>query len=88
VRQALFTGWDADGGYTEYAVVDEQYAYRIPDVFSDLEAAPLLCAASSAIALSGGRACGQAAGSASTASAVRRIWTAQVALYQGATVHG
>ena len=39
-----FTGWDADGGYAEQAVVDERFAYRLPDVFSDEEAAPLLCA--------------------------------------------
>jgi alcohol dehydrogenase, propanol-preferring len=39
-----FTGWDEDGGYAEHAVVDEQYAYRLPEVFSDEEAAPLLCA--------------------------------------------
>lgn len=39
-----FTGWDADGGYAEHAVVDERYAYRIPDVFDDRTAAPLLCA--------------------------------------------
>jgi propanol-preferring alcohol dehydrogenase len=39
-----FTGWDADGGYAEYAVIDERYAYEIPDAFDDVEAAPLLCA--------------------------------------------
>jgi propanol-preferring alcohol dehydrogenase len=39
-----FTGWDADGGYAEYAVVDEAYAYRLPDGFDDVSAAPLLCA--------------------------------------------
>jgi propanol-preferring alcohol dehydrogenase len=39
-----FTGWDADGGYADFAVVDEDYAYRIPDAFGDEEAAPLLCA--------------------------------------------
>jgi alcohol dehydrogenase, propanol-preferring len=39
-----FTGWDADGGYAEYAVVAEDYAYRLPDVFDDEQAAPLLCA--------------------------------------------
>lgn len=39
-----FTGWDDDGGYAEYAVVDAAYAYMIPDGFSDEEAAPLLCA--------------------------------------------
>jgi alcohol dehydrogenase, propanol-preferring len=39
-----FTGWDADGGYAEWAVVDEAYAYEIPDAFDDEHAAPLLCA--------------------------------------------
>jgi propanol-preferring alcohol dehydrogenase len=38
------TGRDADGGYAERMVVPERYAYRIPSVFSDVEAAPLLCA--------------------------------------------
>ena len=39
-----FTGWDHDGGYAEYAVIDERYAYEIPSSFDDMEAAPLLCA--------------------------------------------
>jgi propanol-preferring alcohol dehydrogenase len=39
-----FTGWDDDGGYAEYAVVDERYAYSLSDVFADEQAAPLLCA--------------------------------------------
>jgi propanol-preferring alcohol dehydrogenase len=39
-----FTGWDRDGGFAEYAVVDEAYAYRLPDAFDDEAAAPLLCA--------------------------------------------
>jgi len=43
-ERAEFTGWHADGGYAEYAVVDEDYAYAIPSGFSDVEAAPLLCA--------------------------------------------
>lgn len=38
------TGRDAHGGYAEYAVVGEDFAYPIPAVFSDEEAAPLLCA--------------------------------------------
>ena len=38
------TGKDVNGGYAEYMTVPEQYAYRIPDVFSDEQAAPLLCA--------------------------------------------
>ena len=42
--RSQYTGWDADGGYAEYAVVPEAYAYDIPATFSDEEAAPLLCA--------------------------------------------
>jgi propanol-preferring alcohol dehydrogenase len=38
------TGRDAMGGYAEYMVVHEKFAYAIPEVFSDAEAAPLLCA--------------------------------------------
>jgi len=38
------TGRDADGGYAEYMTVPEGFAYAIPAVFSDTEAAPLLCA--------------------------------------------
>jgi len=41
---ARFTGWDADGGYAEFAVVRDDYAYRIPDAIDDEHAAPLLCA--------------------------------------------
>jgi propanol-preferring alcohol dehydrogenase len=41
---ALFTGWDADGGYAELAVVPEAFAYRLPDELDDVSAAPLLCA--------------------------------------------
>jgi alcohol dehydrogenase, propanol-preferring len=40
----LFTGWDVDGGYAEYALVEEAYAYAVPETFGDEEAAPLLCA--------------------------------------------
>jgi propanol-preferring alcohol dehydrogenase len=82
-----FTGWDDDGGYAEHAVVDERFAYRLPDVFGDDEAAPLLCAG-----IIGFRALRRAAlpragrlgiygfgGSAHLA--------AQVALTEGATVH-
>ena len=38
------TGRDVNGGYAEYMVVPEQFAYPIPDFFTDAEAAPLLCA--------------------------------------------
>ncbi len=38
------TGRDTDGGYAEFMTVPEAYAYPIPEIFSDAEAAPLLCA--------------------------------------------
>jgi propanol-preferring alcohol dehydrogenase len=38
------TGRDANGGYAEYMTVSEDFAYSIPAIFSDVEAAPLLCA--------------------------------------------
>ncbi len=82
-----FTGWDLDGGYAEYVVVNEAFAYAIPDAFSDQEAAPLLCAG-----IIGFRALRRAnlpkggrlgiygfGGSAHL--------TAQVAMFEGARVH-
>ncbi len=39
-----FTGWDVDGGFAEQAVVDERFAYRLPESIDDLHVAPLLCA--------------------------------------------
>jgi alcohol dehydrogenase, propanol-preferring len=42
--RAEFTGYHADGGFADYAVVPEAFAYAIPPVFGDAEAAPLLCA--------------------------------------------
>ena len=41
---AKFTGWDVDGGYADYLMADENALVPIPDLFSDVEAAPLLCA--------------------------------------------
>jgi propanol-preferring alcohol dehydrogenase len=38
------TGRDANGGYAEYMTVRQDFAYRIPALFSDAQAAPLLCA--------------------------------------------
>lgn len=39
-----YTGYHEHGGYAEFALVPEEYAYRIPDAFSDVDATPLLCA--------------------------------------------
>lgn len=42
--QGLFTGWDDDGGYAEYALVPEDFAYALPEESDDEHTAPLLCA--------------------------------------------
>jgi propanol-preferring alcohol dehydrogenase len=83
----LFTGWDRDGGYAEYAVVAEDYAYRLPAGFDDETAAPLLCAG-----IIGYRALRQAQLPAGGRLGIYGFGasahlTAQVAMYQGATVH-
>ncbi|HVS69097.1 MAG TPA: zinc-dependent alcohol dehydrogenase family protein [Mycobacteriales bacterium] len=82
-----FTGWDADGGYAEYAVVDERYAYRLPPGFDDVTAAPLLCAG-----IIGYRALKLASLPAGGRLGIYGFGgsahlTAQVALHQGARVH-
>jgi alcohol dehydrogenase, propanol-preferring len=82
-----FTGWDADGGFAEFAVVDEDFAYALPDAFDDASAAPLLCAgiigyrALRRAALPRGGRLGIYGYGASAHLA------AQVALYEGAEVH-
>jgi propanol-preferring alcohol dehydrogenase len=43
-ENALFTGYHVDGGYAQYSVIQEDFAYQIPDRFSSEEASPLLCA--------------------------------------------
>jgi propanol-preferring alcohol dehydrogenase len=41
--KATFTGWDRDGGFATQACVRASFAFRLPDGFADLDAAPLLC---------------------------------------------
>jgi alcohol dehydrogenase, propanol-preferring len=41
---ARFTGRDIDGGFAELTVADERYCFALPDGYSDLNLAPLLCA--------------------------------------------
>jgi propanol-preferring alcohol dehydrogenase len=43
-NRARFTGYTLDGGYAEYTVADARYCFPIPDTYSALDAAPLLCA--------------------------------------------
>jgi alcohol dehydrogenase, propanol-preferring len=43
-EHAKFTGYDLDGGYAEYSVADQRYCFPLPPGYSDIDAAPLLCA--------------------------------------------
>ena len=43
-EEARFTGYQINGGFAEYAVADQRFAFPLPDDFPDLQAAPLLCA--------------------------------------------
>ncbi|MEV0067945.1 MULTISPECIES: zinc-binding alcohol dehydrogenase family protein [unclassified Amycolatopsis] len=85
--ESAYTGWDADGGYAQYALVPAAFAHHLPAGYPDAELAPLLCAG-----VIGSRALRRAevptggrlglygfGGSAHLA--------AQVALARGATVH-
>jgi propanol-preferring alcohol dehydrogenase len=42
--RARFTGYDLDGGFAETVVADERYCFPVPPAYSDVAAAPLLCA--------------------------------------------
>ena len=82
-----YTGWDADGGYAEYAVVPAAYALPLPTGYSDSELAPLLCAGIigyhallRASLPAGGRLGVYGFGGSAHLAA-------QIALAQGATVH-
>jgi alcohol dehydrogenase, propanol-preferring len=39
-----FTGYSLDGGFAEYTIADERFCFQLPNGYSDLEVAPLLCA--------------------------------------------
>jgi propanol-preferring alcohol dehydrogenase len=43
-EHAKFTGYDINGGYAEYTVADQRFCFPLPSTFSDIDAAPLLCA--------------------------------------------
>jgi alcohol dehydrogenase, propanol-preferring len=85
--ESRYTGWDADGGYAEFATVPAAFAHHLPGGYSDTELAPLLCAGIigyrsllRADLPSGGRLGIYGFGGSAHL-------TAQVALAQGAEVH-
>lgn len=82
----VFTGWDKDGGYAEKLTVAEDVAYPVPSVFTDEQAAPLLCSG-----IIGYRALKRAALPAGGRLGIYGFGssahiTAQLALKQGASV--
>jgi alcohol dehydrogenase, propanol-preferring len=82
-----FTGWDRDGGYADYCLAEDAYAYALPDGLDDEQAAPLLCAG-----IIGYRALVRAAVPAGGALGIYGFGgsahlTAQVAIAQGLRVH-
>lgn len=93
--RAEFTGLHADGGYAQYMVANEAFAYPIPQRFSDTEAAPLLCAGIigyRALRLSGIKP-GQRLGlygfgaSAHLTIQVARHWDCQVYVFTRSSAH-
>jgi propanol-preferring alcohol dehydrogenase len=82
-----FTGWDVDGGYAPFVVANEDYVYALPSVFSDVDAAPLLCAG--IIGFRALRRCELPAGGRLGIYGFggSAHLTAQIAVAEGATVH-
>ncbi|HEU4540477.1 MAG TPA: zinc-binding alcohol dehydrogenase family protein [Jiangellaceae bacterium] len=85
--RSQYTGWDADGGYAEYATVPAAYAYRLPVGYSDAELAPLLCAGIIGYRALARAEVPQAGRLGIYGFGASAHLTAQVAMAQGATVH-
>jgi propanol-preferring alcohol dehydrogenase len=84
---STYTGWDADGGYADYATVPADYAYALPEEAPSAELAPLLCAG-----IIGYRALRRAELPPNGRLGIYGFGasahlTAQVAIAEGATVH-
>lgn len=83
--EARFTGYQLDGGYADYVLVDHRYAFPIDPFYDDAEAAPLLCAG-----LIGYRSlvmCGEAEHLGIYGFGAAAHIVAQVAAYQGRKVY-
>jgi propanol-preferring alcohol dehydrogenase len=83
----VFTGWDVHGGYADYCLVDESFAYALPDTIDDEQVAPLLCAG-----IIGYRALRRAAPPPGGSLGIYGFGgsahlTAQLALHEGLRVH-
>lgn len=83
--RARFTGYQIDGGYADLTVADERYCFPIPDAYSDVEAAPLLCAG--LIGYRALRMAGEARRIGIYGFGAAAHIVAQVAVWQGREVH-
>ena len=86
-RASQYTGWDADGGFAEFAAVAEAFAYPLPATLSDEQVAPLLC--SGIIGFRALRRAGVAEGGrlGILGFGASAHLTAQLAVAEGAEVH-
>jgi propanol-preferring alcohol dehydrogenase len=82
---AKFTGYTLDGGYAEYTVADQRYCFAIPELYSDAEAAPLLCAGLIGYRSLGKAGNGKRIGLYGFGAAAHIV--AQIARYQGREVY-
>ncbi len=78
---AQFTGYTRDGGFAEYALADARYAFPVPGSYSDVEAAPLMCAG--LIGYRSLRAAGEGARLGLYGFGAAAHIIAQIALHQG-----
>jgi len=83
--RARYTGYQVNGGYAELTVADERYVFPIPDSYSDVEAAPLMCAG--LIGYRALRMAGEARRLGLYGFGAAAHIVAQVAAHQGRTVH-
>jgi propanol-preferring alcohol dehydrogenase len=83
--RALFTGYTRDGGYAERAIADARYAFALPSQYTDVAAAPLLCAG--LIGHRAYRAAGHAARLGLYGFGAAAHLLAQVAAHEGREVH-
>lgn len=95
-ERACFTGYHADGGYAEYAVVSQEFACPIPSSFPDAAAAPLLCAGIigyralllSEIAPGGTLGLYGFGGSAHIAIQIAKYWGCRIFVFTRSAEHG
>jgi propanol-preferring alcohol dehydrogenase len=82
-----FTGWDDDGGYAPFAIVEEDFAYRVPEALDDEHAAPLLCSGIIGYRALRRSRCPEGGRLGIYGFGASAHLAAQIAMFEGATVH-